>query len=233
MRYLAGLTYVLATMAGCATDDMTDDRGAQIAPDDMPADEAASPPAPIATTPGDPATAARRALPAPTISQGGASTAEVTPSLTSGTVVIEGGTAAADYAQVSYTMSTGAMTGTGEVTINPAQGASYQYLLSGSGGGYSSRHIRLEVDPGSSQLQAATTTGLVACGAVPPGRATKVAVVFRGAAKTFDVTLDGAATPCTNLATKAAGPLTGFRLVDMSIAGYGGHVEFSDLGLRY
>jgi len=58
-----------------------------------------------------------------------------------------------------------------------------------------------------------------------------VTLSFDGAARTFDVLLAGEATPCTDLPTKAAGPVTGFRVTDETIAGYGGHVALTDFAL--
>lgn len=219
-------------MAGCATsDDAASEPGAS-EPDELAA-PAAEDPVTAAADPAQTETAARHPLPAPTISTGGGSTATVTPALDSANVVIDGSAAAAAYAQVTYAIATGAMAATAEVTVNPAPGASFQYLVSGSGGGYSSRHIRIERDPGSDALLAATPSGLVSCGRLASGQPTLITVVFDGTAKTFDVRLAGAATPCSHLATRASGPVTGFRLVDSSIQGYGGHVEFSNAALRY
>jgi hypothetical protein len=186
-----------------------------------------------ASNPTTPAGPQQAALPEPTITLGGSSTATATPSLAGASVVIDGGTEPAAYALVSYRVATGAMSATAEFTVNPAPNAAFSYLLTGSGGGYSSRHVKLKRDPGSDALQANTTSGYVTCGALPSGQPTTVTLAFDGAAHTYDVLVGGAATPCTGLSTKAAGPVVGFRMVDESVQGYGGHVEFSDLTLHY
>lgn len=233
MKYLPGLACALALAAGCAAsadDDMATD--SDVAAADPAADPAATDPAAPAATEAA-ATAPRRALPQPYISMNGSTTVAATPSLDSGTVVIDGGTELAASGMATYVMTTGAMAATAEVTVNPAPGAAFQYLVSGTGGGYSTRQLRIERDPGSDALVAASTAGLVTCGALPSGRPTTIAVAFDGAAKTFDVRIAGASTPCTRLATRVSGPVTGFRLVDLGSIGYGGRVEFSNLGLRY
>jgi len=58
-----------------------------------------------------------------------------------------------------------------------------------------------------------------------------VTVSFDGAAHTVDVLIAGAQTACTDLPTRAGGPITGFRVTDEAIAGYGGHVEFTNFAL--
>src|SRR6185436_1514965 len=184
-----------------------------------------------AADPTAPVGSRQAALPQPTITLGGSSTATATPSLDSATVVIDGGIEPAAYALVSYRIATGAMNATAEFTVNPAPNAAFSYLLTGSGGGYTSRHLKLKRDPGSDALQANTTSGYVTCGALPSGQPTTVTLAFDGTARTFDVLIAGAATPCTGLSTKASGPVVGFRMVDESVQGYGGHVEFSNLAL--
>jgi len=197
-------------------------------------DPAAAPtPSPTASNPTPSAGPQQAALPEPTITLGGSSTASATPSLASPSVVIDGGTEPAAYALVSYRVATATMDATAEFTVNPAPNAAFSYLLTGSGGGYSSRHIKLKRDPGSDALQANTTTGYVTCGALPSGQPTTVTLAFDGTARTFDVLIAGAATPCTGLSTKASGPVVGFRMVDESVQGYGGHVEFSNLTLLF
>jgi hypothetical protein len=246
MKYLSSLSLVFA-IASCANSDagaMDPDPATPDVADEAPgaptdavetaADSIDAAPAPAATpAPPGPVGARQAALPQPSITLGGSSTAATPSSLAGTSVVIDGGTESAAYALVSYRVSTGTMDATAEFTVNPAPNAAFSYLLTGSGGGYSSRHIKLKREPGSDALQAATTSGYVTCGALPSGQPTTVTLAFDGTAKTFDVLIAGAATPCTNLSTKASGPVAGFRMVDESTAGFGGHVEFSDLVLLY
>ena len=196
-----------------------------------PAAPAATPDAPAtpdASTQPAPNTAA---APAPYLSSAGTSTIAVTPSLAGAGLRINGGTEPASYALATYQVNTGAMRATAEFTVSPAAGAAFTYALTGSGGGYSSRNLRLQRVPGSDQLQAVSTTGAVNCGHLPAGQPTQVTLSFDGAAHTFDVLLNGAQTPCTDLVTRVSGPAVGFRVSDETIAGYGGRVDFSNLTL--
>jgi hypothetical protein len=225
-------------MVGCGTSniDVVDTEAANPEVVDPPASDQPTDPveAPGAVQP-DQGAPRQAALPAPWVATGGATTATVTASRDSAIVQIDGGAEAAAYGLVSYRIVTGAMSATAEFTVNPAPGASFEYMLAGTGSGYSSRYLLLERLPGSDVLQAATTTGSgrVACGTVASGQPTTVTLAFDGATKTFDVLIAGAATACTHLPTKAAGPVNGFRLSDSPAEGRGGHVEFSDLTLLY
>jgi hypothetical protein len=106
-------------------------------------------------------------------------------------------------------------------------------MMTGTGSGYSSRHLRLQRVPGSNVLQAVATTGAVACGPLASGQPTAVTLAFDGATQTFDVLIAGARSACTDLPTRMAGPVNGFLLSDSTLEGYGGHVEFSDLTWLY
>ena len=170
-------------------------------------------------------------MPAPYLSTGGTSTATVMSSLAGAGLRINGGTESSSYALATYLVHTGTMRATAELTVNPAAGAAFTYALTGTGGGYSSRNLRLQRVPGSDQVQAVSTTGAVNCGRLPSGQATQVTLSFDGAAHTFDVLLNGAQTPCTDLITRVSGPAIGFRVTDETIAGYGGRVDFTNLTL--
>ena len=170
-------------------------------------------------------------LPQPSITVGGSTTATGTAGGAS--AQINGGSEAAAYALVSYRVATGAMSATTEFTVNPAPGAAFEFHLIGTGSGYASRYLRLIHEPGSSTLQAASTAGVIECGALPPGQPTTVTLAFDGTAKTFDVLIGGARSACTDLSTKTAGPVNGVRLSDSTVQGYGGRVNFSDIVLLY
>ena len=178
-----------------------------------------------------PASSGEIELPGPSLFTGGSSTATVTTSLAGSGLQIEGGLEPASYVLASYLIGTGPMRATAEFTVNPGPGASFTYQLRGTGGGYSSRLLRLERVPGSDDLQAWSTNGPVRCGPLASGQATPVTLSFDGAARTFDVLIAGAPTACTDLTTKVSGPVTGFRVTDESIEGYGGHVEFAGFAL--
>lgn len=189
---------------------------------------------PASATPTPEAGAPRQAaLPQPTISTGGSSTATPTSGLAGSGLTIDGSPAVAAYAIANYLVQTNAMHVDAEFTVSPAPNAAFEYLLTGTGGGYSSRQLRLERDPGSDQLKAAATTGVFPCGAIPSNHPTAITLSFDGASHTYDVLIDGQATACTNLPTRVSGPVVGFRLQDAANEGYGGHVEFSHLGLFY
>jgi hypothetical protein len=246
MKYLSSLSFVFAVAcassdAGATDPDLTDPDVADETPDavtdavEAAADsiDAAEPAPAAAPAPAGPVGSRQAALPQPTITAGGSSTATAATSLAGASVAIDGGTEPAAYALVSYRVPTGTMNATAEFTVNPAPDAAFSYLLTGSGGGYASRHIKLKREPGSDALQAATTSGYVTCGTLASGQPTTITLAFDGTAKTFDVLIAGAATPCTNLSTRASGPVAGFRMVDEASAGFGGHVEFSNLVLLY
>lgn len=236
MKCLSGLSCALF-VAACGTSD----NGAMAPelpelatpdPDQAAPGQAAEPaPAPVPDQ-ADQGASRRAALPQPFIDTGGSTTAAVT-SPDRASVRIDGGREPAAYAVVTYLIPTGAMRATAEFTVNPAPGAAFEYMLIATGSGYSSRNLRLQRVPGSHALQAVTPTGAVACGTLASGRPTTVTLAFDGATRTFDVLIAGARSACTDLSTKAAGPVNGFRMTDSAIEGYGGHVEFSDLTLRY
>ncbi|HEU4728872.1 MAG TPA: hypothetical protein VFT22_13305 [Kofleriaceae bacterium] len=177
------------------------------------------------------AAAGELAIPAPTLTLGGSSTANVTTSLAGSGLQIDGGKEAASYALASYILDTGAMRATADFSVNPAPGASFTYALRGTGGGYSSRYLRLQRVPGADMLQAVSANGAVTCGPLPSGQATAVTMSFDGAARTFDVLIAGEPSACTDLPTKTSGPVTGFRVMDEPLEGYGGHVEITNLAL--
>ncbi|HSS02265.1 MAG TPA: hypothetical protein VLM79_34640 [Kofleriaceae bacterium] len=207
------------------------DAADQVSPEQ--ADPAEAPPESAPADPGQPSQGAPRqaTLPQPSITTGGSTT--VSASVSGASAQINGGTEAAAYALVSYRVATGAMSATTEFTVNPAPGAAFEYHLIGTGSGYASRYLRLIHEPGSSTLQAASTSGVVDCGPLPSGQPTTVTLAFDGSAKTFDVLIGGARTACTDLSTKTAGPVNGVRLSDSTVQGYGGQVNFSDIVLLY
>jgi hypothetical protein len=233
MKYLAGLSCAFV-VAACGTSDSgaMEPEMANAGAADHPAPGQAADPVQASDQAGQ--GASRRAtLPQPSIDTGGSTTATVAPSPDGPRVRIDGGTAPAAYALVTYMIATGAMSATAEFTVNPAPGASFEYMMVGTGSGYSSRHLRLQRVPGSNTLQAVSTSGAVACGTLASGQPTTVTLAFDGTAKTFDVLIAGARSACTELSTKVAGPVNGFLLTDATLEGYGGHVEFSDLTLLY
>ena len=173
------------------------------------------------------------AIPEPTLSTGGSSRVSVPASASAAgpALALEGGREVAAYAIASYVIDTGAMRATGSFTVNPAAGASFTYALRGTGGGYTSRYLRIQRVPGSDALQAVSANGPVVCGTLASGRPTAVALAFDGATRTFDVRIAGAPTACTGLPTKASGPIIGLRVTDEAIEGYGGRVDFTDIAL--
>ena len=210
------------------------DAANQLSPEQAdPAEAPAPTPASAPADPGQPSQGAPRqaTLPQPSITTGGSTTVSAVAGGAS--AQINGGTEAAAYALVSYRVATGAMSATTEFTVNPAPGAAFEYHLIGTGSGYASRYLRLIHEPGSSTLQAASTSGVVDCGPLPSGQPTTVTLAFDGTARTFDVLIAGARTACTGLSTKTSGPVNGVRLSDSTVQGYGGSVAFSDIVLLY
>jgi len=251
MRYLSRLSFALI-VTGCATSDdattapetsnpdttdptmesMEADPAVETTPASDPATSGTTAPTPPAPTPTS-STPQLAALPAPSVTLGGTSTATVTTSLAGPGVQINGSTNYDGYALVSYRITTNAMAATAEFTVNPAPNAAFVYSLAGGGGGYSSKLLRLERVPGSDNLRASTPTGKVVCGALPSNQSTAVTLAFDGTTKTFDVLLGGSPSGCMGLATQVIGPVTGFRLMDATNMGYGGRVDFSNLTLLY
>jgi hypothetical protein len=144
---------------------------------------------------------------------------------------IDGGTDLASYAEGLYWVTTRATSVTAEFTVAPAAGASFMYELLGSGSSYSTRHLRLQRTPDSDALQAVAASGIVTCGPLASGVPTNVTLSFDGAAGTFDVLIGGAPSACSDLPTRLLGPPIAIRFVDAGNAGYGGHVEFTNLAL--
>lgn len=228
-----GLTCSLLC-AACGTDDSSDegaaDPGSTIA---EPGDPSASAdPTVPSTDPAVPEAQGQTALSAPTITGAGSSTARVTTALAGAGLQIQGGAGLGSYVLATYAAGTGANRATAELTVNPASGASFVYMLLGSGTRYSTQQLRLQRIPGSNQLQAAATTGNVACGTLASDQPTAVTVTFDGATQTFDVLLAGAASACTHLPTRVQPPIVGFGMMDASNEDWGGRVDFTNLALR-
>jgi hypothetical protein len=166
----------------------------------------------------------------PYITHGGSSTATVVSALDGAGLLIEGGAEIGSFVIASYSGSGGATT-TVEFTVTREAGSAFAYSLVGSGTRYGTRALRLQVAPGSDQLLAAASSGAVACGAIPPGQPTAVAVVLDTGTKQFDVQIGGAASACTGLSSTVVPPMTGFNMMDASNEGYGGRVEFTGLAM--
>jgi hypothetical protein len=222
MKYLLGLSYVFL-IAACGISDSAADPG-----------PATSDPEAVTPDPGaaGQTESAVAALPAPSVLQGGRTRIAVTPSLAGSTVAIDGGTDLASYGHVAFYADLTASSITGQVTVNPASGASFVYGLFGNSNGiWSGRTLRVLRIPGPEVLQAVATSGFVTCGPLPSGRPTEITLSFDGATHTFDVLIGGAPSACTDLPTKFGGFDTGFRVEDYGNQGYGGHVEFSNFAL--
>lgn len=163
----------------------------------------------------------------PTIWKTGSSSATVLGSLRGAGLRIDGGSDYGSYLLATYRVSSSQ--NIGELTVTPAAGASFVYVLVGSGRSYSTHQLRLERRPGSNELRAAAATGSVECGTVASDQATQVSLVLDAASQTFDVLIDGVTSACTDLSTRLEPPVIGFNLMDASNQGYGGRVEFTDL----
>lgn len=215
-------------IAGCATADEQASPGDEAAAGDS---VGASPD--TGTSQGTGASTAGSApIYGPTIVRNGSSTATAEPAGQSGPgVLLDGGMEAGAYAIATYGATPGSGDARLEATVAPTAGASFVLTLIGTGSSYAKRQLRLERLPGSSDLQAASADGTVACG-VLEDRATQVALVFHAATQRFDVLLDGAPTQCTGLLTKVQAPIAGFEMMDASNEGYGGEVAFSQLAMR-
>ncbi|HEY6179806.1 MAG TPA: hypothetical protein VIX73_35375 [Kofleriaceae bacterium] len=224
MKYLLGLSYVFL-IAACAINDSAADPAPTTSDPD-----AQAPPDPGATGKTE---SAAGALPEPAVYQTGHTRVTLSSSLTGSPMVqIDGGTDLASYAYAAFYTEVNAPRVTGEVTVNPASGASFVYELFGlSNGTWSGRTLRLQRVPGPEVLQATSTSGNVTCGPLPSGRPTEVTLSFDGVSHTFDVLIGGAPSACTDLPTKFGNIDTNFRVLDYGNQGYGGHVEFTNFAL--
>jgi hypothetical protein len=166
----------------------------------------------------------------PTITKAGTSAALIHASSSPGPgLEITGGPELGSYVIASYGATTASSDATAGFTVTPSSGAAFVYILLGSGSSYSTRQLRLQRTPGSSDLHAASSNGNVTCGTVASGTPTNLTVVYHAATGTFDVRIAGAASGCTNLPTKLQAPIAGFNLMDASNEGWGGRVAFTDL----
>lgn len=213
------LTILFLVISGCATtDDPIEDEGG--------VDDVATESAETSTT-----EAQAPSTTSPSIVRGGSSDARVIASVAGGYAGLEldGGTELGAFAIATYYPASTSGDVAAAFTVTPDPGSAFIYSLKGTGTGYAYTHLRIERAPGSTDLRAATTTGIVTCGTVPSGTATAIGISLATAAKRFSITIDGAPTACTNLTTKLGAPITGFEMMDASNAGYGGVVRFGGL----
>lgn len=224
MKYLHSLSCALF-VAACGTSD-----GVEGAADPETSDPQAAD-ADHAADPQAQTSSAEISIPAPSLSMAGSSTATVMNDRSGAGLQLDGGTDPASYAIAFYAVAASGTSATGEVTVNAAPGASFTYALRGTGGGYSSRYLRVQRVPGSDALQAWADGGPVTCGTLVSDRPTTLTVSFDGIARTFDVLIGGEPTACTDLPSRTGAPITGFRVTDEAMAGYGGHVEFTGFAL--
>jgi hypothetical protein len=209
-----------AVISACATMDDPGEGDEATAPEDIAVEEAQ-------------AQSPAQSLSSPTIVRAGSSTATVISSLSGsyGGLEISGGPELGAFAVATYYPSATSGDVAAAFTVTPAPGSAFVYSLKGTGPGYSYTHLRLERRPGSTDLRAASTSGIVICGTVPSSTPTTIGIALATSARRFSVSINGAATACTNLGTKLAPPITGFEMMDASNAGYGGVVRFE--GLAY
>ena len=166
----------------------------------------------------------------PAIAGAGASSARIlSPSPAGPGLEIVGDPALGSFVEAIYGATSGSSDTTAAVTVTPAAGASFVYLLLGSGSRYTTQQLRIQRTPGSSVLEAAAATGTAPCGAIADGTPTDLAVVFHAASGTFDVRIGGAASGCTGLPTRLQPPVVGFGMMDASNEGWGGRVDFTGL----
>jgi hypothetical protein len=174
-----------------------------------------------------------QALSNPWIYNTGGSSAQVMSSSSGSGLKLDGNRAAGAFAVANYYLDAGSGEITGDFTVTPASGTTFVYQIVGSGTRYSTRNLVVKRTPESPQLVAVTSTGsYVECGTLATNRATPVSVVFDTAAGRFDVLMDGATTPCSDVATNVQPPVTGFTIMDPSNEGYGGVATFTNLALH-
>jgi len=166
----------------------------------------------------------------PAITTAGTSSARMLASTPAGQgLEIHGGPELGSFLVATYGATTGSSGATAELTVTPASGTAFVYMLLGSGSRYATQQLRIQRTPGSSALEAAASTGNIPCGTVASGTPTDLTVVFHAAPGTFDVLIGGAASACTNLPTKVQPPIVGFGMMDASNEGWGGRVDFTGL----
>ena len=166
----------------------------------------------------------------PAITSAGTSTARILPPSPVGPGLrINGGSELGSFLIASYDATTGSSGATAGVTLTPAPGAAFVYMLRGSGLRPSTRQLRIQRQPGSTTLEAMAATGATPCGTLASGRPTHVTLVFHAASMTFDVFIGGAASRCTGLPANLQPPVVGFAMMDASNEGWGGRVDYTDL----
>lgn len=168
----------------------------------------------------------------PVISKAGSSSARILASTAAGPgLEIDGSAELGSFAEAVYGATTGSSGATAGFTVTPISGASFVYILLGSGSRYSTQQLRIQRAPGSSALQAVAATGNATCGTISDGTPANVTVVFHAASETFDVLIGGAASGCTGLPTTLQPPVVGFGMMDASNEGWGGRVDFTGLSM--
>jgi hypothetical protein len=118
------------------------------------------------------------------------------------------------------------------VDINPDAGASFVWSLWGQGTGTYKRRVRLQRWPDSPALVAtANPSGDTACGSLPSGRWTNVALVMhvQRSPHTFDVLINGAPTSCTGLEVVTNPPFNRVEVMDASNESWGGDTQFDNI----
>jgi hypothetical protein len=221
MKTIIGLSCVLIATA-CGTTD-----GAMADPDPDPGamdPDQASDPGPTAQD--EPV---RSVMPAPELQMYGSTKITATTTSAGPALQFRGGTDVASYGKASWWSATSAPTVTGEFTVNPAPGASFIYELMGTNAGWG-RNLKVQRIPGSDTLQTLARTGTVVCGPLPSGQPTVVTLSFDTAAGTYDVLIAGAPSACMDLPAGVRAPINGVRIEDSGNAGYGGQVDFTNLG---
>lgn len=166
------------------------------------------------------------------ISSGGASTAVVVDTPDHGRVLnLRGSTTIPDFLVATRPFSSAATEVQFSYAVNPSTGSSFQTELNGTGNSYFSRHLRLELPPGSTTLRSLTSpSGFTDCGTLAYNAWSTVTLRVHEtvAPHTFDVLINGARTNCTGIETRQSAPFTGINVTDGLDTGQGGSVLFDN-----
>lgn len=118
--------------------------------------------------------------------------------------------------------------------VKPDSGAAIVWSIHGQGVSSYKRRIRLMRWPNSTRLIAnASPSGDRDCGSLPSNAWTRVTVVIHTGAtsSTYDVLLNGSATPCRGLQAAVTQPFNMLQVMDSSSDGWGGKVRFDNFVL--
>jgi hypothetical protein len=143
---------------------------------------------------------------------------------------LQANTAEGNYISASRPLSSSSQEITVQVDIKPSSGSSFIWSLHGAGTSIGRRRIRLQQNPGTTNLSAHTVPGgETSCGKLKADAWSKVTLIVHSGSRTFDVLINGAATSCKGISAGIQPPFNSVSVMDASNAGWGGKVLFDNI----